>query len=100
MEHFISFQKGPWPERKGSGEGICRVPARIVAGGEEGLARELEEIKAHLLVCRDGHGVAGRSLVGDGQSAAAEGAHRWGGSSRGTAMRGGGLAKLGLGEAL
>ena len=97
---FYFLSKGSLGGEEGSGEGICRVPARIVEGSLEGLAREQEEIKALLLLYGDGHWVAGRSLVGDGQSAAAEGARRWGGSSRGTAMRGGGLASLGLGEAL
>ena len=64
------MQKGPWNvldpykrvlgQRIGKqGKGNGRIPARGVGGGEEWVAREQEEIKAHLLVCKDGRGVAG-----------------------------------------
>jgi len=34
LEHFISLQLGHWPEEEEDMEGICRVLAREVAGGE------------------------------------------------------------------
>ena len=73
---------------------------RRVAGGEGGMVREQEGVKAHLLVCGDGCGVAVKGVVDGGVDRGGGGACRRQGSRRGTSMRGGGLASLELGEAL
>ena len=96
---FYFLSKGSLAGEEGSGEGICRVPARIVEGSEEGLAREQEEIKAHLLACLDGVRSSWRGLVGDGAECGGRGAHRRRGFGRGTVMRGGGIDSLDYGEA-
>ena len=85
-------------EERGQGR-ADRVPARWLAGGKGGVAREQEEIKAHLLACLDGVQSSWRGLVGDGAECGGRGAHRRRGFGRGTVMRGGGIASLDYGEA-
>ena len=52
-------------------EGVGRIPARPVAGGEVEVAREDQEFERYLGVVLDRLGVAGRVVVGERQGAAA-----------------------------
>ena len=71
QERLQSLQSGPWSESE-VGEMIDRlIPTVLVAGGEVRGAREVEGLKAHLLVALDGARDGRKGIIGEGVEAAA-----------------------------